>query len=168
MKNKLFAVAVLLFVPSMLFAQVTYPNRGGTGTNTIPSAGQVLVGQSNGTYAPQATATLGISGGSGSISVNPLVANYVTATSGTATSTFNNLSVATTFNLLGTVITNVSTWFSGLFNTNFASKTTDNLAEGTTNQYFSNSRARNALSETVIGLDYSTSTGVTSLTVSVV
>lgn len=34
---------------------------GCTGTGTIPSQGQVLVGQSNGTYAPQATSTLGIS-----------------------------------------------------------------------------------------------------------
>jgi hypothetical protein len=39
--------------------------QGGTGTTTIPTTGQVLVGQSNGTYAPQATSTLGIIGGSG-------------------------------------------------------------------------------------------------------
>lgn len=33
--------------------------QGGTGTTTKPTLGQVLVGQSNGTYAPRATSTLG-------------------------------------------------------------------------------------------------------------
>ncbi len=33
---------------------------GGTGTSSTPASGQILVGQSNGTYAPQATSTLGI------------------------------------------------------------------------------------------------------------
>src|SRR3978361_1650136 len=33
---------------------------GCTGSGIVPSLGQVLVGQSNGTYAPQATSTLGI------------------------------------------------------------------------------------------------------------
>ncbi len=37
---------------------------GGTGTSTIPTFGQLLVGQANGTYKLQATSTLGISGGS--------------------------------------------------------------------------------------------------------
>jgi len=41
---------------------------GCTGTGSIPAVGQVLVGQGNGTYAPQATSTLGISGGSGAVS----------------------------------------------------------------------------------------------------
>lgn len=36
---------------------------GGTGTCTIPTKGQVLVGDGNGFYAPAATSTLGISGG---------------------------------------------------------------------------------------------------------
>ena len=50
-------------------------------------------------------------------------------------STTTNLAVTNSFNFLGTVITNVSTWFNGLFNTQFATKTTDNLTEGTTNKY---------------------------------
>jgi len=40
--------------------------QGGTGTSTIPVTGSVLVGLSDGTYAPRATSTLGISG-SGSV-----------------------------------------------------------------------------------------------------
>ena len=60
------ALAALLLLPIFAHGQVIFPNRGGTGTTTIPSLGQVLVGQTNGTYAPQATSTLGISGGSGS------------------------------------------------------------------------------------------------------
>lgn len=36
-------------------------NQGGTGTTTVPAAGQVLVGLSDGTYAPRATSTLGAS-----------------------------------------------------------------------------------------------------------
>ncbi|MCR2833470.1 tail fiber domain-containing protein [Parerythrobacter lacustris] len=46
-------------------SQVISPARGGTGTSTIPSLGQLLVGQGNGTYAPQATSTLGIQSGGG-------------------------------------------------------------------------------------------------------
>ena len=50
-----------------------------------------------------------------------------------ATST--NLAVTGRFDFLGTVITNVGTWFSGLFNTNFAAKNTDDLTQGSTNLY---------------------------------
>lgn len=58
---------VFLLVPVVSFAASTlFPQSGGTGTASIPTLGQVLVGQSNGTYQPQATSTLGISGGTGS------------------------------------------------------------------------------------------------------
>jgi hypothetical protein len=59
-----------------------YPIQGGTGTSTIPTLGYVLVGQSNGTYGPQATSTLGFTGGSSN--------NYFATTSinGFATTTF--------------------------------------------------------------------------------
>jgi len=40
---------------------------------------------------------------------------------------------------------------------------TDDLAEGSTNQYFTNTRARNAISETITGLTYTAGTGVFSL-----
>ncbi len=36
--------------------------------------------------------------------------------------------------------------FTGSFNSAFATKTTDNLTEGTTNLYFTNTRARQSLS----------------------
>ena len=39
---------------------------GGTGLSTVPSYGQLLMGQANGTYALVATSSLGIAGGSGS------------------------------------------------------------------------------------------------------
>lgn len=42
----------------------------------------------------------------------------------------------------------------------FATKDTDDLTGGLTNLYFSNSLARSALSETIAGIDYSTSTGI--------
>lgn len=58
------------------------------------------------------------------------------ADSGTTTnSTSTNLAVTTSFNFLGTVITNVSTWFNGLFDTQLATKDTDDLTQGATNLY---------------------------------
>jgi hypothetical protein len=147
MKRIIFLSAFILLAPTLIYAQTIFPNRGGTGTTTIPTTGQVLVAQPNGTYAPQATSTLGISGGGGSsewtdegstLSPNEgenIRVDYVTATSLTATSTFPKLSITSAFNFLGTVITNVSTWFNGLFDTQLATKTTDNLTEGTTNKY---------------------------------
>jgi sulfopyruvate decarboxylase TPP-binding subunit len=66
--SKLALIALfLLLVPSVTFAQVIFPNRGGTGTTTIPSKGQVLVGKANGTYGPVSTSSLGISGGGGGV-----------------------------------------------------------------------------------------------------
>lgn len=60
-------IGILLGGSSIAYAApIVFPALGGTGTSNIPTLGQVLVGQSNGTYAPQATSTLGISGGSGS------------------------------------------------------------------------------------------------------
>jgi len=190
MKIKIFIALALLLAPTLILAQVIYPNRGGTGTSTTPNTGYVLVGQSNGTYAPQATSTLGIAGSNslattsidteaelenilsdvtnvytnndGSLSDDNLSNNSTTdllegtnlyytiarvqsaltagynaifGNSTTTNATTTNLAVTGSFNFLGTVITNISTWFSGLFDSNFATKTTDNLAEGTTNKY---------------------------------
>ena len=64
MKKILLAIAVIFLTPAVIYAAtVVFPNRGGTGTNTIPTSGQVLVGQADGKYAPQATSTLGFSAG---------------------------------------------------------------------------------------------------------
>jgi hypothetical protein len=66
--SKLALIALfLLLVPSVTLAQIIFPNRGGTGTTTIPSKGQVLVGKANGTYGPVSTSSLGISGGGGGV-----------------------------------------------------------------------------------------------------
>lgn len=53
-------LAAIIALPSLAFAQVIYPNRGGTGTTTVPTVGQVLVAYPNGTYGPMATSSLGI------------------------------------------------------------------------------------------------------------
>lgn len=95
------AAGVFLVVGSATAASVLFPFQGGTGTGTAPAEGEVLVGQSDGTYAPQATSTLGISGGVGGSSLHvdgggfvyPQTGDYhaaphYTATSTTATSTF--------------------------------------------------------------------------------
>lgn len=60
-------VALLLVGVSTAYAAnpVTFPINGGTGISTKPTYGQVLVGNSGGTYTLTATSSLGISGGSG-------------------------------------------------------------------------------------------------------
>ena len=58
------AYFLAVFLPtSVAFGQVLGTSRGGTGTGTTPATGQVLVGQANGTFAPQATSTLGFGPG---------------------------------------------------------------------------------------------------------
>lgn len=64
--KKILFTALFIIIPVSAFALIALPpNQGGTGTLTAPTIGQVLVGQLNGTYAPQATSTLGITGGGG-------------------------------------------------------------------------------------------------------
>lgn len=200
-------IALILFLPFVCSAQTVFPNRGGTGTTTIPAAGQVLVGFPNGTYGPVATSSLGIVGSTGLATssidteakleavltdvLNVLTDNdstsdlpegsnlYFTigrvqaaltagynAVFGNATATnatTTHLAVTGSFSLLGTVITNVGTWFSNLFDSNFAGKDTGDLAEGS-NLYFTNARSRSSISESATGLDYSSASGVLSLT----
>ena len=61
MKKILYIILALGFATTAYAAApVTFPINGGTGTSTKPTLGQVLVGQSNSTYAPQATSTLGL------------------------------------------------------------------------------------------------------------
>ena len=52
-------------VPEVVGAGVILPFQGGTGTSSKPILGDVLVGQGDGLYAPQATSTLGLGGGGG-------------------------------------------------------------------------------------------------------
>lgn len=91
------------------------PYQGGTGTSTLPAIGQVLVGQPNGTYAPQATSTLGISGGAGCTSTAGYIF-YASSTGGcTGSSSFfwdflnNRLGVGTSTGLTSTITVASST-----------------------------------------------------------
>lgn len=60
MKKILSAIILTLALVGQANAQTAlFPERGGTGATTTPSRGQVLVGQVDGTYQPQATSTLG-------------------------------------------------------------------------------------------------------------
>src|SRR5690606_29975737 len=59
------------------------------------------------------------------------------------------------FNFLGTTITNVGTWFAGLFDSNFATKSTTDLAEGT-NLYYTDGKVGTYLSALDKGFFFST------------
>lgn len=206
------AIALILIFAVALpaHAQVLPPSRGGTGTATSPTLGQVLLGQSNGTYAPVATSSLGLIANISAAypiqyanGVMSLVFGTTTANTWSAHNVFSslfatnasstnatttNLAVTGSFNFLGTIITNVGTWFNGLFDARLATKTTTDLAEGSnlyftlnrvasaiagtttdallegsSNRYFTDARARSAISETITGIDYSSGTGVLSL-----
>lgn len=162
-------IALFLLSPVVARAQVVFPARGGTGTSTVPTYGQVLVGNSAGTYTPTATTSLGItadvavsyplqtSGGVVSLLFGTTTANSwslqntfasLFATNASSTSaTSTNLAVTGAFNFLGTVITNVSTWFNGLFDSRLATKTTTDLTEGA-NLYFTNDRVASVIAGT--------------------
>lgn len=62
--KKSIIIILLIFgiVPSAQAAGVLFPVQGGTGISTIPTYGQMLVGNSSGTYTLTATSSLGISG----------------------------------------------------------------------------------------------------------
>jgi hypothetical protein len=96
MRLKQFGVlllAVFLSIPTAATAQIVFPARGGTGTSTIPQAGHVLVGQSNGTYGPMATSSLGI-GGSGTVTSVALSVPTGFAVSGSPITTAGTLTLA--------------------------------------------------------------------------
>lgn len=152
-------VALLLLLPSIVFAQYTVP-QGGTGKNSFP-LNEVLLGNSSLRLKSVATSSLGLPLFSDLAGYLSLTSWYATTTDGLdegstnlyytearvqselldgdnailGTATTTNLSVSTAFNFLGTVITNVSTWFNGLFDTQLATKDTDDLAQGATNLY---------------------------------
>ncbi len=106
--------------------QTTWPSGGGSDFAFDPQS-----------YGVSTTTTLGLLNGfistASSTFTGGFNANKATTTSATST----NLAVTGAFNFLGTVITNVSTWFNGLFDTQLATKTTDNLTQGSTNKYYS-------------------------------
>lgn len=148
---------LLLSFASQASAQAVFPNRGGTGTTVIPSYGQVLIGNSGGTYNPTATSSLGLAPGLTGGTLNALTywtggstlgattsptVGYLTATSTTASSTFQGLQ-AGSFKL-GTfsgVLKAINGWITG-------SATTDDLPEGSSNRYWTDTRFDNRLSAT--------------------
>ncbi len=112
MKKSLYIIIAILTLTSVANADsIIFPYQGGTGINTVPTYGLVLVGNANGTYTLTATSSLGISGGSGTnyftnLSTNTylntglnLQSPSLQATSTTATSTFaGNVMVGTSLN----------------------------------------------------------------------
>ena len=86
---------------AILGATYLFPSGGGTGTSTNPSYGQLLVGNSGGTYTLTATSTLGLGSGtvnSGTIGQAAYYGATGTAVSGTSTITVLNekVGIATT------------------------------------------------------------------------
>jgi len=69
MRKYIAIITIIGLLPIYTFAQtVLFPNRGGTGASSIPTYGQVLVGNSSGTLTLTATSSLGIVGsGTGSV-----------------------------------------------------------------------------------------------------
>lgn len=58
----------------------------------------------------------------------------------------------------------LTTDFNTAWDARLGTKTTNNLTEGTTNKYFTDARARAAISENITGIDYNNTTGIFSLT----
>jgi photosystem II stability/assembly factor-like uncharacterized protein len=104
-------------------------------------------------------------------------AEYFTATSTTATSTFaHSIDVLSgCFAVNGVCLSTLSLddvaywdslqnrWATSSSDSWLATKTTDNITQGSTNRYFSDTLARNALSTSATGLSYTGATGVLSL-----
>ncbi len=109
-------LGALLLIPLSAQATTLFPSGGGTGTSTAPTLGQVLIGNSSGTYSPMATSSLGITGGTSlttllvgngflftATSTDSIKAAFFVATSTTATSTFaGDISSSARFKLLET------------------------------------------------------------------
>ena len=163
------ALALLYAFPTE--AQVIFPNRGGTGTTTAPAYGQVLVGNAQGTYTPTATSALGVTHDpvslSGALDYLTIVGQNIVrgfidlatditglldvANGGTGTSSPSRFLFGTGSSIVSTstisqnyidaAIARVSALASYLPLSSWYATTTDALTEGTTNRYFTDSRA---------------------------
>lgn len=86
-KSVLIGLAIIISTSGLATAAtVLFPSGGGTGTSTAPSLGQLLVGNSNGTYNLVSTSSLGILnypsvGSSGFVQFASSTANFFNATS---------------------------------------------------------------------------------------
>lgn len=150
MYKLLIFVLVFLFIGIPLAdAQVIFPNRGGTGTTTIPQAGYILVGQANGTYAPMSTSSLGITGGSsGGASSSIIQIDGSTVNASVPTLNFVSNSFSVTESPADKFTLRVATSTLGLL----ASAISDFVTT-----------VRTSISETITGLTYTSGTGVLSL-----
>ncbi|MDB5238000.1 MAG: hypothetical protein JWM46_270, partial [Candidatus Kaiserbacteria bacterium] len=132
---------------------------GGTGANNALNARQNL---GLGSIATQAATSVAITGGSiyGVAATTTSLAITNATSSLLKTDAFGNVipAVSGTDYVTGPLLLNF------LALTDWYATTTDALHEGTNNLYFTNLRARNALSSAAAGLSYSTSTGAISLT----
>ncbi|CCD89843.1 conserved hypothetical protein [Bradyrhizobium sp. ORS 285] len=127
----IFTSAFLTFCIGIANAQVMVPG-GGTGLTSI----------AQGAFPVGGTSTLRLT------STTSPTFGYVTATNTSATSTLPRTSIGTALYLLGDYITNVSTWFATRAAAWFATQTTDNLAEGSTNLYYTAARVTSLLNAT--------------------
>ncbi len=108
---------------------------GGTGTTTIPTYGELLVGNTQGGYDLVSTSSLGIVGGGGG-GGGPATWGSITGTLSNQTDLQNALNAKLS----------LTDWYA---------TTTDGLKEGTDNLYFTSTRAQNAISVSGTPLTYS-------------
>jgi len=160
MKRFIFAL-LLVLIPAVTFAQVIFPNRGGTGVSSAPGANQLLIG--NGSTYDLKTLTAG--------------SNVTIDTTGSTVAISASLEgggVATTdidtYSELNAIVADVTLTHNGLFDTeaeleailtnvtnlytnndgaladdDLSDNDTDDLSEGLTNLYFTNARVSSYL-----------------------
>ena len=126
---------------------------GGTGTSTAPSNGQVLVGNAAGGYNLVSTSSLGIVSAAWGNIIGSL-ANQTDLQSALNAKLALSDWYATTTNGLAEGSNNLY-FTNGRVASVIAGTTTDALKEGSTNLYFSNARAQNSISVSGTPLTYS-------------
>ena len=94
------------FLAGAVDLRVLFPSQGGTGTSTAPTTGQILVGQSSGIYAPQATSTLGLDSTITSSSLT--IFNRSTCQTADYTATVNDVYICLTGTSTVTLVTAVN------------------------------------------------------------
>src|SRR6266478_77304 len=156
LRTFLYAAAVALtvgfFVNTLVAHAATAVQifNGGTGTSTTPTYGQVLVGGKNGEYEYVGTSTLGITGSITSVfgRVGAIVAtlgDYTTSlvTEGSNLYFTNARAISALTGQNVSIFTNDANYLTSAtlgspFYTYFHATTTDALAEGASNLYFTN------------------------------
>ena len=96
-KLLIFTFIGIFLAPLVYGATTLYPSRGGTGTFVKPSTGDLLIGQSDNTYLPFATSTLGLGDGTFTglsdtpSSYSGQLGKFLTANSGETALEFNDI-----------------------------------------------------------------------------